>query len=129
MSRQVLLPSLSAGMEEGTLSRWLIREGDTIKSGDVIAEIETDKATMEFEATEDGVVGRLLVSAGTPGVKVNQPIALILASGEKFEAAASSLNRPGFAGGSNSQIGWSHDEPDDKQVLPRGARARGADGA
>ena len=78
MSRQILLPSLSAGMEEAMLVRWLKSEGDRVKDGDVIAEIETDKATMEFAATTNGIIGSILVPAGTQGVKVNQPIALLL---------------------------------------------------
>jgi pyruvate dehydrogenase E2 component (dihydrolipoamide acetyltransferase) len=69
-------------MEEGTLSKWLVKEGDTVSSGDVIAEIETDKATMEFEALDDGVIGKILVAEGTEGVKVNAPIAMLLEEGE-----------------------------------------------
>ncbi len=82
MSRQILLPSLSAGMEEAMLVRWLKKEGDRVKDGDIIAEIETDKATMEFAATGDGVIGSILVPAGMRGVKVNQPIALLFDDGE-----------------------------------------------
>ena len=78
MSHQILLPSLSAGMEEAMLVRWLKSEGDRVKDGDVIAEIETDKVTMEFAATTNGIIGSILVPAGTRGVKVNQPIALLL---------------------------------------------------
>ncbi|MCW5723491.1 MAG: pyruvate dehydrogenase complex E1 component subunit beta [Maricaulaceae bacterium] len=82
MPVEVLMPALSPTMEEGTLAKWLVKEGDAVKSGDVIAEIETDKATMEVEAVEEGVVGKLLVAAGTEGVKVNSPIALLLEEGE-----------------------------------------------
>jgi pyruvate dehydrogenase E2 component (dihydrolipoamide acetyltransferase) len=74
-------------MEEGTLARWLVKEGDRISSGDLIAEIETDKATMEFEAVDEGIVGKLLVSEGSEGVKVNSPIAIILDDGEQLEAS------------------------------------------
>jgi pyruvate dehydrogenase E2 component (dihydrolipoamide acetyltransferase) len=86
MPIEVLMPALSPTMEEGTLSAWLVKEGDTVKSGDVIAEIETDKATMEVEAVDEGVMGRILVEAGSEGVKVNQPIALLLEDGEDESA-------------------------------------------
>ncbi|MGD9830732.1 MAG: pyruvate dehydrogenase complex E1 component subunit beta [Hyphomicrobiaceae bacterium] len=82
MPTEILMPALSPTMEEGTLAKWLVQEGDAIKSGMVIAEIETDKATMEVEAVDEGRLGRILVAAGTEGVKVNTPIALILADGE-----------------------------------------------
>ena len=82
MPTQILMPALSPTMEEGKLAKWLIKEGDQVKSGMVIAEIETDKATMEVEAVDEGKVQRLLVSAGTEGVKVNTPIAIILGDGE-----------------------------------------------
>jgi len=75
MSIQILMPALSPTMEEGKLAKWMVREGDQVRSGDVIAEIETDKATMEFEAVDEGRIGRILVPEGTEGVKVNQPIA------------------------------------------------------
>ena len=75
MATQVLMPALSPTMEEGTLAKWLVKEGDTVKSGQILAEIETDKATMEFEAVDEGVIGKLLVTEGTTGVKVNTPIA------------------------------------------------------
>ena len=75
MATHVLMPALSPTMEEGTLARWLVKEGDTVKSGQILAEIETDKATMEFEAVDEGVIGKLLVAEGTAGVKVNTPIA------------------------------------------------------
>ncbi|ACI49963.1 pyruvate dehydrogenase complex dihydrolipoamide acetyltransferase [Gluconacetobacter diazotrophicus PA1 5] len=82
MSVNILMPALSPTMTEGKLSRWLKKEGDAIHSGDVIAEIETDKATMEVEAVDDGLLGRILVSEGTEGVKVNAPIAIVVAEGE-----------------------------------------------
>jgi pyruvate dehydrogenase E1 component beta subunit len=75
MATQILMPALSPTMEEGTLAKWLVKEGDRVKSGQILAEIETDKATMEFEAVDEGVIGRLLVAEGTAGVKVNSPIA------------------------------------------------------
>jgi len=80
---QILMPALSPTMEEGKLSKWLVKVGDTVKSGDVLAEIETDKATMEVEAVDEGVVKELLIAEGTDGVKVNTPIALVLGDGEE----------------------------------------------
>lgn len=87
MAVQVLMPALSPTMEEGTLAKWLVKEGDTVKSGQILAEIETDKATMEFEAVDEGVIGKLLIAEGTAGVKVNTPIALLLEDGESADAA------------------------------------------
>jgi len=84
---QILMPALSPTMEEGKLAKWLVKVGDTVKSGDVLAEIETDKATMEVESVDEGVVKELLVAEGTEGVKVNTPIALVLAEGETASAA------------------------------------------
>jgi len=88
MPTQILMPALSPTMTEGSLVRWLKQEGDQIKSGDAIAEIETDKATMEIETADDGILGRILVAAGTQGVPVNQPIALLLGDGEDASALA-----------------------------------------
>jgi pyruvate dehydrogenase E2 component (dihydrolipoamide acetyltransferase) len=82
------MPALSPTMEEGTLAKWLVKEGDTVKSGDIMAEIETDKATMEFEAVDEGIVGKILVAEGTAGVKVNTPIAVLVEEGEDASAAA-----------------------------------------
>ena len=82
MPVEILMPALSPTMEEGTLSKWLKNEGDKVTSGDVIAEIETDKATMEVEAVDEGTIGKLLIAAGTEGVKVNTPIAVLLQDGE-----------------------------------------------
>ena len=87
MATQVLMPALSPTMEEGTLAKWLVKEGDTVKSGQILAEIETDKATMEFEAVDEGTVGRILVAEGAAGVKVNTPIMELLAEGEAAGAA------------------------------------------
>ena len=86
MSVNILMPALSPTMEEGTLTKWLVKEGDRIQSGDLIAEIETDKATMEFEAVDEGIIGKILISEGSEGVKVNSPIAVILDEGEELEA-------------------------------------------
>ena len=84
MSNEILMPALSPTMEEGTLAKWLISEGDTISSGDLIAEIETDKATMEVESIFDGTVGKLFFNEGSEGIKVNTPIGVILDPGEKY---------------------------------------------
>ncbi|MCL6708739.1 pyruvate dehydrogenase complex E1 component subunit beta [Pseudomonas sp. R2.Fl] len=120
MSVEILMPALSPTMEEGTLSKWLKKEGDKVTSGDVIAEIETDKATMEVEAVDEGVIGKLLVEAGTENVKVNTPIAVLLQDGEsaadigasKPAAAAADADTPaatsGAAGGKARQ---SSEEP------------------
>ncbi len=83
MAISITMPALSPTMEEGTLSKWRVKEGDTVKAGDIIAEIETDKATMEVEAVDEGVVGKLLVPEGAEGVKVNSVIAMLLEDGEK----------------------------------------------
>ncbi|THF51972.1 pyruvate dehydrogenase complex dihydrolipoamide acetyltransferase [Allorhizobium terrae] len=88
MPINITMPALSPTMEEGNLAKWLVKEGDTVKSGDVIAEIETDKATMEVEAVDEGVVAKLVVPAGTEGVKVNALIAILAADGEDVSAAA-----------------------------------------
>lgn len=87
MAIDILMPALSPTMEEGTLAKWLVAVGDKVKSGQIIAEIETDKATMEFEAVDEGVVGTLLVAAGTAGVKVNDPILRLLEEGDAAGAA------------------------------------------
>ena len=82
MATEILMPALSPTMEEGTLAKWLVKEGDVVRSGQILAEIETDKATMEFEAVDEGIVGKLLVAEGTAGVKVNTPIAILVEDGE-----------------------------------------------
>ena len=92
MPIQILMPALSPTMTEGNLTNWLKKEGDAVSPGDVIAEIETDKATMEVEAVDEGTFGRVLVEAGTEGVAVNTPIALLLEEGE--DAAFAVVVRP-----------------------------------
>ena len=87
MAVEILMPALSPTMEEGTLAKWLVKAGDKVKSGQILAEIETDKATMEFEAVDEGIISQLLVAAGTAGVKVNTPIAVIVEEGESLSAA------------------------------------------
>ncbi|MBF9031898.1 pyruvate dehydrogenase complex dihydrolipoamide acetyltransferase [Rhodobacterales bacterium HKCCE3408] len=90
MPTEILMPALSPTMEEGTLAKWLVKEGDTVASGDLLAEIETDKATMEFEAVDEGTIGKILVAEGTEGVKVNSPIAVLLGEGESADDIGSS---------------------------------------
>ena len=86
MPIEILMPALSPTMEEGTLSKWLVKEGDIVSSGDLLAEIETDKATMEIEAVEEGEVAAILIKEGSDGVKVNTPIAVLLEEGEDKSA-------------------------------------------
>ncbi len=106
MPTEILMPALSPTMEEGTLAKWLVKEGDTVSSGDIMCEIETDKATMEFEAVDEGVIGKILIPDGSEGVKVNTPIAVLLEEGESADdigaasapkADASSKAAPGAA--------------------------------
>src|SRR5205085_2938960 len=87
MSIEIKMPALSPTMEEGTLAKWLVKEGDTVKSGDLMAEIETDKATMEFEAVDEGKIAKILVPEGTEGVKVGTVIAVIAGEGETVAAS------------------------------------------
>ncbi|WP_370339070.1 pyruvate dehydrogenase complex dihydrolipoamide acetyltransferase [Parvularcula marina] len=95
MPTPILMPALSPTMEEGTLAKWLKKEGDTVSSGDIIAEIETDKATMEVEAVDEGILGKIFVSEGTEGVKVNAPIGVILEEGE----SADDIDEAALSGG------------------------------
>ncbi|UFN50799.1 pyruvate dehydrogenase complex dihydrolipoamide acetyltransferase [Roseomonas sp. OT10] len=101
MATNILMPALSPTMTEGTLARWLKKEGDTVKSGDVLAEIETDKATMEVEAVDEGILGKILVPDGSAGVKVNDPIAVLVEKGEAVPdgAAPSAAKAPAQHGG------------------------------
>jgi pyruvate/2-oxoglutarate dehydrogenase complex dihydrolipoamide acyltransferase (E2) component len=85
MATNILMPALSPTMEEGTLAKWHVREGDEVKAGDILAEIETDKATMEFEAIDDGRIGKILVGEGAEGIKVNDPIAVLLEEGDSAD--------------------------------------------
>ncbi|AZQ68006.1 pyruvate dehydrogenase complex E1 component subunit beta [Silicimonas algicola] len=123
MATQILMPALSPTMEEGTLAKWLVKEGDTVSSGDILAEIETDKATMEFEAVDEGTVGKLLVAEGTEGVKVNTPIAVLVEEGEsaddveteapsKDEAPAEKAEAPAPAPAKAKAVGSRAKEPD-----------------
>jgi pyruvate dehydrogenase E2 component (dihydrolipoamide acetyltransferase) len=94
MATNILMPALSPTMTEGTLARWLKNEGDLVRAGDIIAEIETDKATMEVEAVDEGVLGKILVPGGTAGVKVNEVIAVLVEKGEVFSGAAAAAPAP-----------------------------------
>ena len=115
MATQILMPALSPTMEEGTLAKWLVKEGDAVTSGQIIAEIETDKATMEFEAVDEGTVGKILIDEGTEGVKVNTPIAVLLGEGEDA-SAASAAPAPATVAAA----------PEPKQAPRRSQRARTA---
>ncbi len=97
MATEILMPALSPTMEEGTLAKWLVKEGDTVSSGDIMAEIETDKATMEFEAVDEGVMGKILIAEGTEGVKVNTAIAILLEEGEDASAIDIAASAPAAA--------------------------------
>ena len=133
MPTEILMPALSPTMEEGTLAKWLVKEGDTVSSGDLLAEIETDKATMEFEAVDEGVIGKILVPEGSEGVKVNSPIAVLLEDGESAEdigaasgaaapAASSGAATPASAGGAPAEA--------PAQAAPAApASPKGADGS
>src|SRR3954470_2608541 len=94
MATNILMPALSPTMTEGTLSRWLKKEGENVRAGDVIAEIETDKATMEVEAVDEGILGKILVADGTQGVKVNDTIAVLVEPGEKVGDVAPAAKKP-----------------------------------
>ena len=94
MATEILMPALSPTMEEGTLAKWLVKEGDTVSSGDIMADIETDKATMEFEPVDEGIIGKILIEEGTEGVKVNTPIAILVEEGEDVPAAGAAAPAP-----------------------------------
>ena len=103
MVTQILMPALSPTMEEGNLAKWLVKEGDEVSSGDVIAEIETDKATMEVEAVDEGRIGKILIEAGTEGVKVNTPIAVLLEEGESADDVETAAAQSGGNGETKSE--------------------------
>ncbi|QUJ77416.1 pyruvate dehydrogenase complex dihydrolipoamide acetyltransferase [Sulfitobacter albidus] len=102
MPIEILMPALSPTMEEGTLAKWLVKEGDTVSSGDVMCEIETDKATMEFEAVDEGTIGKILVAEGSEGVKVNAPIAVLLEDGESTDDIGDVSSEPKAEASSNA---------------------------
>ena len=119
MATEILMPALSPTMEEGTLAKWLVKEGDTVTSGDILAEIETDKATMEFEAVDEGTIGKIVVAEGTEGVKVNSPIAVLLEEGE----SADDIEVSSSGGGESSKP----DADEARGDAPEKAPARVAD--
>ncbi len=122
MPIEILMPALSPTMEEGTLAKWLVKEGDTVASGDVMCEIETDKATMEFEAVDEGTIGKILVADGTEGVKVNTPIAVLLEEGESADdiGATSAPKQDAAAKAAPA-------EPADKADPPKGDKGSATD--
>ncbi|WP_121061869.1 pyruvate dehydrogenase complex E1 component subunit beta [Chachezhania antarctica] len=122
MATEILMPALSPTMEEGTLAKWLVKEGDTVSSGDVIAEIETDKATMEFEAVDEGIMGKILVAEGTEGVKVNDPIAIMVEEGEEVPDEA-----PKAAPAPDTSDEKSDEKPAEKAEAPKAPAAPKAD--
>ncbi len=116
MPTEILMPALSPTMEEGTLAKWLVKEGDTVSSGDLLAEIETDKATMEFEAVDEGIVGKILIAEGTEGVKVNTAIAVLLEDGESADdiattSAPAPAAAPAAAAGNEAAAPAAPEEP------------------
>ena len=122
MPINILMPALSPTMEEGTLSKWLKKEGDKVTSGDIIAEIETDKATMEVESIDEGVIGKLLVAEGTEGVKVNATIAILLQDGES--AGDMDAAKPADAGAkADADTPAASDGPPDAKPAPASARS------
>ncbi len=135
MPTEILMPALSPTMEEGTLAKWLVKEGDTVSSGDLLAEIETDKATMEFEAVDEGTVGKLLVAEGSEGVKVNAPIALLLGEGESagdLDVAAQSAGksaRQSAGGGGKGADASSHLAPAEPSEQTEPAKGYGRQGS
>ncbi|MDD7972605.1 pyruvate dehydrogenase complex E1 component subunit beta [Roseinatronobacter alkalisoli] len=136
MATEILMPALSPTMEEGTLAKWLVKEGDTVSAGDILAEIETDKATMEFEAVDEGIVGKILIDAGTEGVKVNTPIAVLLEEGESADdiatsapateaaPAAEAADKAAPAGGSAKAAAPAAPAPDTSPDWPEGTQMK-----
>ena len=123
MAVNILMPALSPTMTEGTLSRWLKKEGEAIAAGDVIAEIETDKATMEVEAVDEGVLGRILVADGTEGVRVNAPIGVIVEAGEAVPDAGEAASAPAAAAPEASQATDTPKQPEHKAATAPASRS------
>ncbi|UWR41732.1 pyruvate dehydrogenase complex dihydrolipoamide acetyltransferase [Phaeobacter inhibens] len=132
MPTEILMPALSPTMEEGTLAKWLVKEGDTVASGDLLAEIETDKATMEFEAVDEGVIGKILIPEGSEGVKVNSPIAVLLEDGESADDIGASPAAPAAAAEEAAPAASEEAAPAPAQAAtaatPAPAAPQGADG-
>ena len=119
MATEILMPALSPTMEEGTLAKWLVKEGASVSAGDILAEIETDKATMEFEAVDEGVIGKILVPAGSEGIKVNTPIAVLLEEGESATATEQTAPMPSTAVVATPQMGETVSNATPAQPSPR----------
>ncbi|MEP3526985.1 MAG: pyruvate dehydrogenase complex E1 component subunit beta [Sulfitobacter sp.] len=117
MATEILMPALSPTMEEGTLAKWLVKEGDEVSSGDILAEIETDKATMEFEAVDEGTIGKILISEGTEGVKVNTAIAVLLEEGEDASDIDTAKSAPAEAKSDDAEA-KSGDNDDSDRATP-----------
>ncbi|MEC7257950.1 MAG: biotin/lipoyl-containing protein, partial [Pseudomonadota bacterium] len=130
MPTEIPMPALSPTMEEGTLAKWLVKEGDTVSSGDLLAEIETDKATMEFEAVDEGTVGKILVAEGTEGVKVNTPIAVLLDDGESADDIGETGAAPAKSAPSEAKATDAGKEaaPNGGSDAPASSAPKGADG-
>ncbi|APX14908.1 pyruvate dehydrogenase complex dihydrolipoamide acetyltransferase [Phaeobacter inhibens] len=132
MPTEILMPALSPTMEEGTLAKWLVKEGDTVASGDLLAEIETDKATMEFEAVDEGVIGKILTPEGSEGVKVNSPIAVLLEDGESADDIGATPAAPAAAADEAAPVAPEEAAPAPAQAAtaatPAPAAPQGADG-
>src|SRR4030081_1581903 len=132
MPINILMPALSPTMEKGNLAKWLKKEGDKVKAGDILAEIETDKATMEYEAIDDGVIAKILVQEGTADIAVNLPIAVLATEGEDVKAAAaggaggrgSRFDQAGVSGKRSPPGACGATLPEDGEGIPRGVCAR-----
>ncbi len=120
MPTEILMPALSPTMEEGTLAKWLVKEGDEVSSGDLLAEIETDKATMEFEAVDEGTIGKILVAEGTEGVAVNTPIAVLLEEGESAGDISAEAGSGGSAAKAAAETPASDETGGDTTAAPGG---------
>ena len=128
MPTPILMPALSPTMEEGTLAKWNVKEGDKVSSGDVIAEIETDKATMEVEAVDEGIIGKILVSEGTENVKVNDPIAVLVEDGESADDLdVSALNGAAPAGEATQEAEADQDDSSDDETVVQPAMTAASD--
>jgi pyruvate dehydrogenase E2 component (dihydrolipoamide acetyltransferase) len=121
MPTEILMPALSPTMEEGTLAKWLVKEGDEVSSGDLLAEIETDKATMEFEAVDEGTIGKILIDEGTEGVKVNTPIAVLLEEGETADDIDASAEPKSAPASSSAAPAEPSDQTEPAQGYGRGS--------
>src|SRR5437588_12334152 len=127
MPIELKMPALSPTMEEGTLTKWLVKEGDEVKSGDILAEIETDKATMEFEAVDEGTLAKILVPEGTDGVKVGAPIAILAGEGEDASKVPSPQRGEGKGEGApKPDEPTSGSTPSPQPSPPRGEGAKAA---